>query len=59
MSGRASTPGTCASPPLGRQARPAPRVPLAPCLQCGRLMAAISGSRLAVCAYCGFKDPCC
>ena len=30
-----------------------------PCLQCGFLISDIAGSKAAVCARCGFKDPCC
>lgn len=35
------------------------RVPIEPCPQCGHPMAAIRGSKDAICPNCGFKDSCC
>ena len=34
-------------------------LPLMPCPKCGSWMVAITGSRLAVCRNCGYKEPCC
>ncbi len=35
------------------------RIPVQQCPVCGTTMVAISGSRLAICANCGYKDSCC
>jgi hypothetical protein len=43
----------------GLPEHPVKRLPVEPCISCGRPMVAIAGSRLATCNYCGFKDPCC